>query len=250
MIDFHTHILPGLDDGADFLADSLVMARMAWAEGTRAMVLTPHCHVGKYHNGRERIITQTSVLRQHFWEEGIPVVLFPAAEVYLHADLPGQVVDGDILTINDMGKHLLVELPFGRVPPYTEEVLCTLLHLGITPVLAHPERCDPLVANLHFLEQLVSQGILIQMNAGSITGDYGPVTAQRAELLVRRGWVHLLGSDAHSINQRPPGLSRAIRQIAGMVGGTAAHVIGCANPLAVLEGGNPSGFNQTLAPVT
>ncbi|MFZ5632494.1 MAG: tyrosine-protein phosphatase [Bacillota bacterium] len=236
VIDFHSHMLPGLDDGADFISDSLQMARMAREDGTRGVVLTPHHYQGRYNNGRKKVLARTGELRQRLKKEGIGLVVFPAAEAHLCPNLPELAALNDILTVNDLGRHLLVELPFSTLPAYTGSVLANLINRGITPILAHPERCRPLVGDLDFLYSLLNRGVLLQINTGSITGDFGREWEEVARLMVRQHWVHLLGSDAHSVNQRPPGLSRALERIENLAGSRAAGLISRKWPRQILQG--------------
>lgn len=236
MIDFHTHMLPGIDDGAGFFSDSLQMARMALKDGVRGVVLTPHHHQGRYNNGRQKVLAHTEALRKKLKREGIKLEIFPGSEVHLQSDLAEQVAYSSMATINDRGKHLLVELPFGHLPIFTGQVLEKLKDQGVTPILAHPERCRPLVEDPLFLFELVSGGILLQLNAGSVTGDFGEEWADAAGMMIRQRWVHLIGSDAHSVHQRPPVLSGAVEMIRGLAGSEAAKMISSAWPREILQG--------------
>ena len=134
--------------------------------------------------------------------------VLPGAEYRLEPDLPERLPRGGLLTLNDAGRHLLVELPGAFLPPYTERVLYELQLLGVTPVIAHPERNAAVARNPAFLRRLVSRGMLVQVTADSVTGRFGREARHLALSLLKEGLAHLVASDAHYLNGRPPVLFR------------------------------------------
>ncbi|HUW65323.1 MAG TPA: CpsB/CapC family capsule biosynthesis tyrosine phosphatase [Spirochaetia bacterium] len=234
MIDFHTHLLPNFDDGAGFPEEALAIARHALAEGTGAALLTPHYLKGRYTPSRSKILAATARLRQDLAAANIDFAVYPGAEVLAFPGLPDAVAKGEITTVNDNGKYLLVELPFLDFPSFVPGELTRLLAAGVIPVLAHPERCLPL--DLERLYGLLEQGVLLQLNAGSINGDFGQEVQKSARGFLDRGWIHFLGSDTHSLYSRPPGLTRAAEEVARLAGADLAGAVTDTYPQLALAG--------------
>ncbi|RDV84794.1 tyrosine-protein phosphatase [Ammonifex thiophilus] len=156
MIDIHTHILPGLDDGAEDLEEALSMARLALADGVTALVATPHVIRGSFFPSRQEILETVSLLNERLAEQGLPLRVLPGAEYRLEPDLPERLAKGELVPLNDAGRYLLVELPSTFVPPYAERVLYELQLQGVTPILAHPERNAELCRRPELLASLAA----------------------------------------------------------------------------------------------
>lgn len=218
MVDYHVHILPGLDDGAASEAEFLAMAREAKKAGTTRLVATPHFLPGVYATSRELVLAGVAAGRRLLQESGVDLELEPGMEVYLSPEVPGLARQGRLLTLGDRGRWLLVELPFQEIPFYAEQVLFQLMLQGITPVLAHPERSRQVQEDQDWLARLVERGCLVQLNAGSLFGEYGRRVKAAAESLARRGLVHLLGSDAHFSGSRSLDLAAARRRLMQLQG--------------------------------
>jgi len=236
MIDFHTHILPNLDDGASFWGEATSMVRAATSEGTEAILLTPHFSEIQYRNTRKRILQKFTEFKAKLSAGGIQAPLYPASEVRLEPTLLKRLMAGEILTINDGNKYLLVELPFLSIPPETDEILDALIRMNIIPILAHPERNLQILKNPTWLEKAVAKGTLIQLNAGSLTGDLGPEVTQCAVKLAKLGFVHFLGSDAHSLFNRSPDMNKAVHALRQLLSPAVVRRIILDNPTAALEG--------------
>lgn len=235
--DCHTHLLAGLDDGPQELAEAGRLLQQAAANGTRLVFLTPHYLPGHFTAGPEEITKQVQS-----WQEeaaGLGLQLAAGQEAYLDAGLPQAVRAGNVLTLGG-SSCLLVELPLDNLPPWADELLFQLQLAGVTPVLAHPERCAGLFARPEWLGQVVGRGLLVQLNGPSLTGAYGSRARKLARDFLRRGWVHLLGSDAHSV-RRPPDLRPALEEVRRLVGEAAARRLAWDNPLALLAGGEIAG---------
>lgn len=217
VIDFHAHLLPGLDDGVPTLDEAVGVARSLSEQGVRGVVVTPHVMLGGYHNPRQRILDALEDLRRSLHAEGIPLKLYPGSEVYLSPEIPQWYASGELLTLNDTGRYLLVELPYGEFPADTPWVIDELLRLGVRTVIAHPERNGTLVRRPALLAALLRQNALGQVNAGSLMGLYGLGTRRVARSFVRRGLVHLLGSDLHSAGRRSRLLPAAWEQFCRLV---------------------------------
>lgn len=210
MHDLHAHILPGLDDGAPDMETALEMARIAVADGITTVVATPHFIEGNMENHRELIRQKVIEFQQALEKAGIRLQVLPGAEVYLSPETPELLQKGQLMTINDQGRHLLIEFPMQSIPSFAEEVLFKLKLLGITPVIAHPERNLELSKRPERILDLAAKGCLMQINSGSITGIYGEKVRKTAHMLVKSDLIHIIGTDAHSAGGRSPRLRAAV----------------------------------------
>lgn len=231
MIDIHTHILPGFDDGPGTLEESLEMAASFVAAGFTAVVATPHVIPGVYDNGREAILEGVAALQKELDAEKIPLKVYPGSECHVRPDLPQDLADGKLVTLGDSGRYLLVELPAQEFPPYAGEVLFRLLLNGVTPVLAHPERSAFFSGSPRSLAELVGKGVLVQVTAGSLAGLFGPQVQRTARRWLREGLVHFVASDAHGNGHR----LRAAARAAGLLGADAEALLKAA-PAAAVRG--------------
>ena len=219
----HVHALPGVDDGATTWDESLEMARQAAACGVTHLAVTPHYLPGVYEADASLVRRLTAEFRQRAAEAGISLELLEGSEVFLSLEVPELLRRGVLATLGDRGQHLLVELPAGEYPAWVAEVLFRVRLQGVVPVLAHPERNRVLQQKPDLLGDLVRQGVLVQLEAGSLLGLHGRRAQAVAERWVRRGWVHMLGSDAHGARGlRTPALLRDALARLGSRGGPLA----------------------------
>ncbi len=236
LVDFHAHLLPGLDDGTASLDEAISICRCLWDQGVDGVVVTPHVMAGGYSNSRERIMDSLEQLRQSLQAEDIPLALYPGSEVYLSPEIPEWVSRRELVTLNDSGKYLLVELPYQEYPPETPWVVEELLRLGVRTVVAHPERNGAVARRADLLAGLVRGSALAQVNAGSLMGLYGLGTKRVARRFIKRGLVHLLGSDLHSGGRRSRLLPAAWQQFCALVP-SSERVLFCEElPAMVLQG--------------
>ena len=212
MIDLHSHILPGLDDGATDLADALEIARAAVADGITTIAATPHVRED-YPTTTDAMESGVRQLRAALEREGIDLELLPGGEVSLeqldrlsHDELRRFGLGGN-------PKYLLIETPYSDWPLPFGEIVLRLGSFGITPVIAHPERNSAIQADLAKVAGLVHAGALIQVTAASLDGRLGSRTRASARKLVDDGLVHMVGSDAHTAGIREVGLSGARKVI-------------------------------------
>ncbi|MGB9804438.1 tyrosine-protein phosphatase [Desulfofundulus sp.] len=237
MIDLHAHILPGLDDGAPDLGEALSMAWLAVEDGIEFLVATPHVMEGEYSTDREAILSAVEQLNSHLDKYQIPLKILPGAEYRLEPDLPERLARGELVTLNDGGRYLLVELPPAFVPPYMERVLYELQLQGVTPIIAHPERNASFCRHPDLLQVLVCRGVPAQVTAGSLTGMFGREAARMAIYFLEHGLAHFVASDAHSSTGRTPVLSPALAEVKRRLGADAAWKLKD-NSRRVLEGRN------------
>ncbi len=242
VIDTHCHLLPGLDDGAPDDAVALAMARLAVADGVTAIVATPHMREGDYLNERPTVIEAVEHFRELLAREAVPLAIEPGSEVHLSARLVERIVERRILAYGDRqpeaGRpaYLLLECPYRNRPIRLEETVFELLLGGIVPVIAHPERIRWFQEDPTRYEALVTRGVLGQMTTSSLLGTFGKSVQTLAESFVRRGLVHLLASDAHDTEYRPPLLAEGRRRWAELAGEASAESATAGIPRALVEG--------------
>lgn len=239
MIDLHSHILPGVDDGVDTEDAAVEFARVAVQDGIRVIVATPHCRDGFYVNDRGAVLAAVSRLRERLGGEGVSVRLEPGAEVHICPALVERIRDGRAPTLADNGKTLLLELSLSQYPIELENIVFQLKLAGIEVLFAHPERIRYFQEDVSRYEAVIRLGAYGQITTGSILGTFGEDTRQFSDELLRKGLVHVLASDAHNTRGRPPVLSKALGALVALVGEERAQgMIGSA-PRALLEGNGP-----------
>jgi len=261
MIDLHSHILPGLDDGAKTLQESIEMGLIGFKDGIRTVVATPHTLNGVYQNDRSTILAKVEELNKAIKKFGvrssefgvqetssafripqsaINLKVLPGADVYFSAELLTQIEEGKALTIGDLGKYLLLEFPVQGIPYGVEEVLFQLMVKGITPIISHPERNLEIAFKTQRYFEMIRMGCLGQVTAMSLTGEFGGDVKRVAEKLLKARLVQIIASDAHSKNSRPPILSSAVQAAARIVGEEVARKMVTEYPQAVLDGQRPN----------
>ena len=259
MIDLHCHILPGVDDGPETMEESLAMCRLSFGDGVRIVLATPHTLNGVYQNDRSAILAKVRELNKEIAECRIPepfssstvqfkksmtqlpnnpmtLNILPGADVHFSPELPQQIEEGKALTIGDGRRYLLLEFPVQGIPRGTEEILFQLMVRGITPIISHPERNLEIAHKPQRYLEMMRMGCLGQVTAMSLTGEFGEEVKRVADKLLKGRLVHIIASDAHSPNSRPPLLSPAVQAAARIVGEAEARKMVTLYPQTVLEG--------------
>lgn len=201
MIDIHSHILPGVDDGAQNAQDAINMAKLAVEEGITKIIATPHHQNGKYRNKKQDILNGVFELNQILQKENIPLEVLPGQETRIYGELLEDLEKGEILPLNQTN-YLFIELPSGHVPRYTEKLLFDIQMKGLTPIIVHPERNAEVMETPDLLLNLVKKGSLTQVTAGSITGHFGKKIQKFSMKLIEANLAHFISSDAHNITTR------------------------------------------------
>ena len=232
MIDLHSHLLPGIDDGAPDLATALQLAKVALADGISHMVCTPHIHPGRYDNTPNSIYQALAELRAGLAEQQLPLQVSAAAEVRFGMELMVAIKQQQIpfLGLWDERPVLLLEFPHGEVPFGAERLTQWLVQQGIQPMIAHPERNKGLMRQPSKLKPFLQQGCLLQVTASSVAGRFGEAAQQLAEQLLQEGVVTILASDAHNREHRPPVLSEGLAAATQLIGESAALALVKDNP--------------------
>ncbi len=241
LVDIHCHLLPGLDDGAASWDEALAMAEMATADGVGTIIATPHqlgSHAG---NSAAAIRTAAERLQRAIGRRGLPLRVLPGADVRIEPDLVEKIRRGEVLTLADHRRHVLLELPHEVYFPL-ERLLAELAAAGLVGILSHPERNLGILNQPGVLRPLVERGCLLQVTAGSLSGAFGARIQEFAESLVIEGIVHFIATDAHGSKTRAPVLSTAFQRVAKLAGEEAALDLCCRHPALVAAAGVvPSG---------
>ncbi|ALF09253.1 tyrosine-protein phosphatase [Parageobacillus thermoglucosidasius] len=203
MIDIHSHILPGVDDGAQTVADAIAMAREAVKEGIATIIATPHYKNGKYDNEKQSIMAAVTRFNETIKQHKIPLTVLPGQEIRIHGDLQESFEKGEVLPIAGDSQYLLIEFPFDHVPRYADRLLFDLQLKGLIPVIAHPERNAEIIENPDRLYELVKKGVLTQLTAASVSGHFGKNIKKFSLQLIEANLAHFIASDAHNTTSRP-----------------------------------------------
>lgn len=230
MIDLHSHILPGLDDGAQSLQDSLAMARMAVDSGIHAMVATPHC----VDDRRQEAHTAWTLLREAIHESQIPLHLFLGMEIFGTPDTARMLQEGELLTLNAT-RYPLIEFSFHTDGKEETSILYSICSAGFRPVVAHPERYTYIQENPKILNDWCRMGCLLQVNRGSLMGRFGRRAQQMAVALINRNFVTAIASDAHAVHQRTPWLKDVRQLLAKEISKEYARLLLHDNPKRIIR---------------
>ncbi|WP_339226783.1 CpsB/CapC family capsule biosynthesis tyrosine phosphatase [Oceanobacillus sp. FSL K6-2867] len=212
MIDIHSHILPGVDDGAKTEEDSLEMARAAVAQGITTIIATPHHRNGKYDNDAHSILNHVAILNELFAKENIDLQVLAGQETRINGDMVEDIEKGELLPLNG-SKYLFVEFPSGQVPRYASQMLFDIQVAGYTPIIVHPERNQELIEHPAKLYEFVKKGALTQVTAASLLGKFGKNIQKFSNQLIESNLTHFIASDAHNTNSRGFVMDEAFQQL-------------------------------------
>lgn len=235
LVDVHCHLLAGLDDGPATRQAALEMCRLAYAEGIRWIAATAHQNDRYPDNSPERIRSASRMLADDLRREGLTMTAVPSAEIVVRTDICEAWQRGELLSVADRGRYLLVELPHGLFVEIGFLVR-QLRHFGVHVILAHPERHEALLHTPGLIEDLIAEGCLVQASSDSITRPRSKADQRALKRWARRGIIHLLGSDGHNATTRPPRMAAAYEQLATWAGMAYADRVCSSQSLAVLQG--------------
>ncbi len=234
MIDLHCHMLPGIDDGAPNLEVALAMARAAVKDGIKTTACTPHIYPGLYENSQSLIAKAIADFELELIRHNIPLNLTIGADTHLVPDLLLGIQQGRIPTLAH-SRFLLLEPPHHVAPPRFEESVFQLLAAGIVPVITHPERLTWIETHYSKMASLVNAGAWMQITSGSLTGRFGRRPKYWAERMVDERLVHILATDSHHIDKRPPFLAEGRDAAAQRCGEAEARNMVEVRPRAILD---------------
>lgn len=215
-VDMHTHILPGLDDGPDTLDEALAMARQFVACGTTLVFATPHGFSPTYHADAQSILKRVEQLTTALADAQIPLEVHPGMEIRFQNSVFQDLIAQRALCLGNAQsetRFALIELPTREWPSEVPDVIYELGLRKIRVILAHPERNLVAHKNEILLDDAIAEGALVQLTAGSITGQFGVACERLSRQWLATGRAHLIASDAHDTHIRKPGLREAYERV-------------------------------------
>jgi len=210
------------------------MARMASSDGISTIACTPHILPGVYNNTGPAIRSAVARLQESISEAGIPITLVTGADVHVAPDLSVQLREGRALTLKD-SRYLLLEPPHHLLPPRLEDLIFGLQAIGYVPILTHPERLSWIEDHYRLIERFACNSVLMQITAGSLMGRFGRRPRYWAERMLDDGFCHLLATDAHNTERRPPRMAEARELAAQRLGHAEATNLVLTRPLGILN---------------
>lgn len=234
MIDLHSHILPGIDDGATDVSISLDMARAYVAQGVECVACTPHILPGLYHNSGPAIRDAVRGLQHHLNQADIPLRLTTGADNHVASDFVAGLQSGHLLTLGDT-RYVLVEPPHHVAPAYLEDLFFSILVAGFVPILTHPERLKWIEGKYDVIQRLAERGTWMQITSGSLLGRFGKRAQYWAERMLSEGLVHIMSTDAHDNARRPPDLMKGRIAAEKLVGAQETEALVITRPKAILS---------------
>ena len=249
MIDLHTHILPGVDDGSPDMAMSVRMAEIALRCGTRTLVATPHSNqTQRFENfACEALDRRFDALEKKLEDLGIPLQLLRGMEIFSTEDMAEKIRDGLLRGLNG-GRYYLVEFPFDAPARWMEKRMADVQACGGIPLAAHVERYFAVQERPGIIYDWIRDGVRIQVNKGSLFGRFGLPAMITARILLDNGLAACLASDAHYDDFRAPRLDDAAEELRRRYGQAAADLLLVDNPVRILDGEEIPVHGQRPAP--
>ena len=236
MIDFHNHILPDIDDGSKSLEISLDMLRHAESQGITEVINTVHYQHPKV-EGKDisfsRVKKELDLLQEELIKSNIKIKLHCGAEVFFLPNL--MQIKNDPLSTFTHGRYMLIEFQFHQLPDIHKQQFFDLKMAGVTPIIAHPERYKPVQDNISLITGWLESGCLIQIDAGSVLGMLGSKAKITSEIIIKNGWSHILGSDAHDNHNRNFCLKEGLDKVHNWIGNDAFKMVND-NPKSIING--------------
>lgn len=195
-VDVHSHLIPGIDDGAQTMEDSITLITQLQELGYKKLITTPHIYIDYYKNTPEIIQNGLKDLKQELVKQGISIQIEAAAEYFLDQYFLDLLEKDPLLTFGE--NYLLFEQPFLAETPYLSEAIFQIQLKGLKPVLAHVERYNFWHGNYDKFHEWKEKGVLFQLNINSLSGAYGPTTKLAAEYMINHNLYDFLGSDCHN----------------------------------------------------
>ena len=234
MIDFHTHILPNIDDGSRSIEETFNLIKEAKNVGFEAIISTSH-YIEEYYetNAPEREVWINAIY-ENLQAKNIDINLYLGNEIYLSENIIKLLEEGKASTINDTS-YVLFEMPLNAEPMNLYDVIYEMMQYKLVPILAHPERYSFVQKEPELIYDLIEKGVLMQANFGSILGIYG----EKAQMIVRKffesNMIHFLGTDVHRQNSIYPKVPEALVEITKIIGDEKVKELTKINPRLVLH---------------
>lgn len=250
MIDFHTHIIPNIDEGSRSIEETFNLIKEAKEAGFEGIVLTSHYIENYYETDVPERDMWVKAISDNLKQKGIETDLYLGNEIYISGNMMNLLIEGKASTINN-SSYVLFEMPLNVEPMNLYDVIYSLQENKLIPVLAHPERYSFIQKEPELVYDLIEKGVLMQANYGSILGQYG----EKAQMIVRRflenNMIHFLGTDVHRQNTIYKRIPHALKEIEEIVGRVKLEQLTTINPQLALENkridiDDPEEFSLTL----
>lgn len=232
--DIHNHSMFEVDDGAKDLEESMAMLRMAYEDGIRTIILTPHAHYRRGWATPEEIRDKVTRLQEQINEQCPGLSLYPGNELYFDSDMPDKIEYGEVCRLADTN-YVLVEFSpqteFLEIKRALREILC----MGVAPILAHVERYECLYEKKDRVAELWDMGVYFQANAAGVLGVNGGREKSFLKHLLRKGCVQFIATDAHDTKERPPLLAKCVTYVWKKYGEEQALELFVRNPRRLLN---------------
>lgn len=243
MIDIHSHILPGVDDGSQDIETTEEMLYAAYKSGTDAIVATPHCNIPELY--RNYVDQEMQEVWKRFEEDladlNLPVRVYRGMEVFTTEQVPDLIRAGLVWTINGT-RYLLMEFGFDEDPAFCNHMIREIKKTGVRPVIAHPERYHFLQNEPQLAYLWCTNGCALQVNKDSILGRFGRREEETAERIIRHGLAAAVASDAHGVHSRTTDLSEVWNYLVPKIGPDYANLLLNENPRRILAGRELLGY--------
>ena len=247
MIDLHSHVLPGIDDGAPDLATAIAMARMAAEDGTRVLACTPHVKRGTWDNEASDIARRVRELQGEIDRAGVRLHLVAGGDIHVSPDLHRTL--GQAVPTLGGTRYFLYEPPFQIPPPNLLDHTLRIIEAGFVPVITHPERLAWVAERYETFDALNRAGCLVQITAGAVTGRFGRTVEALAMRMFEEGRVDIVASDAHDTARRPPLLREAVERLEPVIGREEALRTVRDRPAAILRDEAMEPLGASLPPL-
>lgn len=234
MIDIHSHLIPGVDDGSKSVEDTFEMFNEAIKVGFTDIILTSHYLTDYYEPKTEELIFWKDKLQEVLDKSNKKLKLHSGMEVYISEEINKLIKENKLLMLAN-SKYILIELPMSTDVKYLDHIMYVLESMGIKFILAHPERYKSIQKNPSLVQEYIEKGCLIQCNYGSILGQYGKEAKKTIKTLLKKDLVHFMGSDCHRKNGIYLEIPKAVKKIEKIVGKEKIHEITTYNAKKIIN---------------
>lgn len=230
MIDFHSHILPNIDDGSRSLNETINILKEAQKAGFTKVISTSHYIEGYYETSEEERTKLLNEVKENFRD----MELYLGNEIYITNQMSNLISEKKASTINN-SKYVLFELPMNTKSMEVKEVVFRLMEKGYIPIIAHPERYKYVKENIEYVRELADMGVLFQSNYGSSIGMYGKKAQKTQKKLLEEGLIHFFGSDVHTVEQVYTKMPKILKKLRKIISEEELEQLSTVNPQKVLN---------------
>ena len=234
MIDFHTHILPNIDDGARSIDETFNLIKEAQKAGFEAIVSTSHYRENYYETDTPEREVWVNAIYENLQVKNIDIKLYLGNEIYMSENIIKLLEEGKASTINDTS-YVLFELPRDVEPDNLYDIIHEMLHCKLVPILAHPERYSFIQKEPELVYDLIQKGVLMQASYGSVIGQFG----KKAQIIVKKflenNMIHFLGTDVHRQNTIYAQIPEILNELNSLIGKEKLEELTTTNPQLALR---------------